>query len=118
MDLNEEVINHFKYVKSPFFEQIKDGRKISEARLNKCCDTIYNEGDIIKFYNNDNGEVLTRVLGINVYKNFDEMLRYEMKNVLPEINSIEDGLKVYRSIYTNRAEEERLGVIVIHFELF
>lgn len=117
-DFNEEIeIHHHKNVDSPFFEQIKDGKKISECRINKGSDATYKEDHNIKFYNHKLGEVHVKVIGTNKYKNFKEMLEHEIRNVLPEIKSIEEGLDIYRSLYPNRLEEERLGVIVIHFEL-
>lgn len=109
-------VSHHKHLESPYFEQIRDGKKISECRLKRSLN-IYRKGDIIRFYNHDLGEIHTRIIGTSHYHNFEDMLSNELQNVLPEINSIEEGLNIYRSIYKNREEEERLGIVVIHIEL-
>lgn len=109
-----EVHHHIYYeylIRIKYFEKISEG-KINRNGLNK-----YEIGQIIRFYNHDPDEIHVRIIGKTYYNNFDEMLRNELNNVLPNINSVEEGLKIYRTEYPNRDEENRLGVIVIHFEI-
>lgn len=115
-DETEFAVCHHNHLHSPFFEQVKEGKKISECKINKK-GNIYHEGQIMRFYNEGSDEIDVRIVGVSHYSNFEEMLHNEMKNLLPEVESFEEGLDFYRKKYHNKAEEERLGVIVIHIEV-
>lgn len=108
---------HRRYIDSPHFDHIKSGKKISEAHINRSVNN-FEKGHTIKYSHSElDDHIHLVVLGVSYYKNFEDMLLNEMINVLPDVKSLEEGLKHYRSIHTNRAEEERLGVIVVHFEV-
>lgn len=113
----ESKVTHKKHVMSPFFEQIKSGKKTSEGRLNKHSNTTFKIDHHINFFNDEGEEVTVKIIDISTYKDFEETLANELRNLLPEVTDLNEGLQIYRSIYPNIKEEKRLGVIVVHFEL-
>ena len=109
--------DHHKYLPSPYFKQMKDGYKKSEGQINKIGSNNYVPGEIIRFYNHTDGEFYVRIIGVTEYPNFEDMIKNELHNVLPFVNSIEEGIKIYRNLYPNIVTEYRLGVIVVEVEL-
>lgn len=108
------------HVNEPWFSLIKNGTKKVEGRLNKGQFAYFKENDIVTWFNIDKQtkqkkEVNTKIIKINKYKTFEEMLTIEgLNNVLPDknIKTIEDGINVYRQWY-NEEMEKQFGVIAI-----
>lgn len=106
--------NYYKNVSDHEFEMIITGRKIAEATIFKGCYTKIAPTDNFTFFNYNKGKISARVTNVKYYENYEKMLIDELPNVLPDIFSIDDGLKHYR---TNIAEENRLGVVLFYFEI-
>ncbi|KAM7465124.1 hypothetical protein LguiB_012686 [Lonicera macranthoides] len=115
--LNEgsELVNILKtvdfdlHVQEPFFSQLKDGLKTIEGR---CAIGDYNRigsGALILF----NKCLVLQVEDVHRYASFSEMLEAEsLTKVLPGVETIEEGVQVYRKFYSE--EKERLnGVVAI-----
>lgn len=96
------------HCQEPWFSKIRsgvktvEGRKYSTKYLNLKC------GDLLEFYC-DNESFLTEVVELKVYKTLEEYLETEgFQNVLPDVNSFEEAVKVYLQ-YNSRDELRRAG---------
>jgi ASC-1-like (ASCH) protein len=103
--------NNVITVKQPWFDFIKNGEKCVEGRIAR--------GNFAKlivgcniFWKHNNSECPTRVIYIRKYKSFREMLQSEgIKRVLPNIDNIDEGVKIYRKYYT--PSDEKAGVLAL-----
>lgn len=103
-------------VQDPWFTFIKDGKKTVEGRLNKGKFAELKINDIVTWING-NRECKTKIRHINKYNSFKEMLEKEgLDKVLPSIESINDGVQVYRKFYTEE-DEKTYGVLAIRLLL-
>ncbi|XP_010509766.1 PREDICTED: uncharacterized protein LOC104786096 [Camelina sativa] len=102
-------VNFELHVQEPYFTQLKDGLKTVEGRCAVGDYMRISSGAFILF----NKCLLLEVQDVHHYTSFSEMLRLEgLAEVLPGVESIEEGVKVYRNFYSE--EKERLnGVVAI-----
>ncbi|KAF9679184.1 hypothetical protein SADUNF_Sadunf07G0113700 [Salix dunnii] len=105
-----KTVNFELHVQEPFFTQLKDGLKTVEGR---CAVGNYNRigsGASILF----NKCVLLQVqVEVRRYALFSEMLEAEvLAKVLPGVNTIDEGVRVYRKFYTEEKERSN-GVLAI-----
>lgn len=117
-DLENGKILYKSHRAEPYFSFIKEGVKTIEGRLLK---GLYQElkiGDEIQVYNNEETEsVLVKVLALRKYTSFQEMLeKEESKKILPDADSIEQGLEIYRKFYSPE-QENQFGVLAIEVVL-
>jgi ASC-1-like (ASCH) protein len=108
-------------VKNPWFNYIKEGKKTVEGRLNKGMFSKLKIGDVINWLHiTKNKKKLickTTITSITKYSSFREMLEMEtLENVLPNISSIDEGVKIYHQYYT-LDDENKFGVIAITLNL-
>lgn len=86
---------------SPWFEYVRDGQKIYEGRRRTTITDLLNIGDILIINhhtdptNNNNFQVeITQFIH---FKTFEDALNVlPLEQVLPSINSINDGIEVYK----------------------
>jgi len=71
-------------------------------------------GDNIQVYNErETDTILTKVLRVSRYATILAMLEGEnLKELLPDVDSLDEAIGVYRSFYT-KAQEEEFGVVAI-----
>ncbi|KAJ7542529.1 hypothetical protein O6H91_10G110300 [Diphasiastrum complanatum] len=97
------------HVQEPYFSLLRSGDKIVEGR---CATGSYIQiqvGDMLLV----NDSLLLIVQKVNRYSSFSEMLEKEsLANVLPGVQSIAEGVNVYRKFYSE--ETERKGVLAFH----
>ncbi|KAK7325084.1 hypothetical protein VNO77_29153 [Canavalia gladiata] len=115
VEKGSEIVNILKsvsfelHVQEPFFSQLNDGLKTIEGR---CASAKYDRiesGNLILF----NKSVVFEVQGVRWYPTFYDMLEAEgLGKVLPGVESVEEGVKVYRRFYTEDKEQEN-GVLAI-----
>jgi ASC-1-like (ASCH) protein len=100
----------------PYFSFVKNGQKTIEGRLHKEEYKLLKIGDHIIVQSREESDSAEIVVGdIRKYHSFQEMLQNEdLKKVLPEVETIEEGVAVYRKFYTDE-EQEEFGVIAIQF---
>jgi ASC-1-like (ASCH) protein len=90
------------------------GTKKIEGRLLKGIFTQLCIGDTLMFINK-NESYNTKIIKINCYKNFRDMLSNEnIKNVVPYCATIEDGVCLYKNIYKQKIGKYK--VVAIHFD--
>lgn len=103
-------------VNKVWFEYIKKGYKKIDGRLNKGKFIKLKKGDKIKFVNKDESFDVD-IIDIRYYPNFRQYLIMEgLLNTLPNIFSIDEGIILYRQIYTIK-DEKYYGVLSIEFKL-
>lgn len=100
-------------VREPWFSLLKNGEKNVEGRLNVGVFSKLSEGDIIEW----NNAFRTTISKIVKYKSFKNMIETEgLNNVLPHIESVNEGVNIYRQFYSEE-NENKYGVIAIHLIL-
>ncbi|KAL6214812.1 hypothetical protein ACLB2K_014244 [Fragaria x ananassa] len=115
-DQGSKILNTLKSVhfelQEPFFTQIKDGLKTIEGRCNVGDYSRIGSGALILF----NKCLIVEVKEVRSYGSFLDMLKAEsLQKVLPGVNTIEEGVQVYRRFYTEEIERSN-GVIAICIE--
>ena len=119
---NTNILMEPKYTKpvsEPWFTLISLGLKTVEGRLNKGDFKLMQNGDVIKWTNNDfePRSVLTKVVGKTSYNSFEEYLTKEdLQKCLPGIPSMKHGQSVYSKYFTKKDEDE-FKVVAIKLQL-
>lgn len=99
-------------VQEPWFTFIKKGKKTVEGRLNKGRFASLKINDILIFENNGQ-ECKVKIVDINKYNSFKELMEKEgLEKVLPGVESIDKGIKVYRQFYSEE-DEKKYGILAI-----
>ena len=98
------------------FDQMIDGKKTIEARLNDAKRKLLSVGDEILFTNRDNPNqtLVKKVIGLRLYNSFAEMANNE-NCVLAGFDagySVQEVVDYYHTYYSHE-EEQQLGVVVI-----
>ncbi len=101
----------------PYFTFVKNGLKTIEGRIKKGWYQKISAGDHIIIYNEEETENLeVLVKDVRTYKSCRDMLEHEkLEKVLPDAQSIDDGVKIYERFYTEDQEKE-YGVVAIEIE--
>ncbi|KAG9444659.1 hypothetical protein H6P81_015999 [Aristolochia fimbriata] len=90
------------HVQEPFFTQLREGLKTVEGR---CAVGNYNriaQGDLLLL----NKCLLLEVQCVGHYSSFSELLKTEgLAKVLPGIETVDEGIQVYRNFYTEEKEK-------------
>jgi ASC-1-like (ASCH) protein len=102
----------------PYFTYLKNGQKTIEGRMRKGWYCNVQPGDEIEVLNEDESDkVEVMVKRVTPYPSIREMFTQEpIKKLLPEVESIEEGIEVYRKFYTPEQEQE-FGMVAIEVEL-
>eukprot|EP01027_Heterolobosea_sp_BB2_P007360 GEZU01010958.1.p1 GENE.GEZU01010958.1~~GEZU01010958.1.p1 ORF type:complete len:140 (-),score=34.61 GEZU01010958.1:119-538(-) len=113
-------------IQEPYYSLVKSGKKKVEGRLAHNEYMKLKPGDVIQARKDKKslaeGEqqdsFYLRVVKVNKYSSFEEMLRAEGINKVLPSNSItsEQGVEVYRVFYSEE-EEQKWGVAGIHVEV-
>ena len=107
-----------KNLSEPWFSLIQLRIKTVEGRLNKGDFADMKIGDIILFTNNEFGfkrKFEIKIKNITYYDNFQTYLENEiLEKCLPNIDNIEDGLKVYYKYY-NKSDELKYNIKSFQF---
>ena len=109
-------MNYKKNLSEPWFSLISLKIKKYEGRLDKGEFSKMKKGDIMIFENNDMGFLRTvkcKITSIKKYTTFKDFLeKKKLKRCLPTIQTIDQGVQVYRKFY-NKKDEETYGVLAI-----
>lgn len=89
------------HVQEPYLTQLESGRKSVEGRCAAGAYNLFGPGSVLLF----NKCLLMEVRDVRKYPSFSEMLRAEgLSTVLPGVESIEEGVQIYRRFYTEEKE--------------
>lgn len=101
----------------PYFTFLKNGQKTIEGRIKKGWYRFVKPGDHIIVYNEEETEsVEVLVKGVRAYASIREMLEQEpFKKLLPDVETIEQGVEVYKRFYTDE-QQQKFGVVAIEIE--
>jgi ASC-1-like (ASCH) protein len=102
----------------PYFTFLKNGVKTIEGRVKKDWYRYVTKGDHIIVNNEGDTESFeTVVQRVTTYTSIKSMLENEeLKKLLPDAESIEHGVKIYRRFYTLEQERE-FGVVAIEVKV-
>jgi ASC-1-like (ASCH) protein len=102
----------------PYFTFLKNGQKTIEGRIRKEKYAEISAGDLIDVFNNKETDfVKVKVKRVTKYESIKEMLTKEpLKKVLPDMETLDQGIEVYKKFYTE-AEEKQYGVVAIEVEV-
>jgi len=105
------------HVVKKYFSFIVSGHKTVEGRIAKEKFINLNKGDRLKFVSNDK-EIDATIVETARFSTFREMLKhYGVKNCLPDIGNIDDGVSVYHSFPSYQSGESVQGVIGIKIKI-
>lgn len=105
------------HLHSDVFDIVKNGKKDIEVRLNDEKRRCLNVGDTLIFLRrpDDLEEIKAKVVDLNYYDNFDELVNhYDMERLYLSNYSKEDYLKEMERFYT-LDEQKKYGVVAIVF---
>lgn len=108
-----------KHLSEPWFSLIMLGLKTCEGRLCKGDFAEMNKGDRITFENSDlyKRSFVVKITSIHKYDSFETYLKKEgLDKCLPTIDSIENGLMVYRKYYSE-VDEKKYGIVAIRVKV-
>lgn len=115
--LQSDFVTYHNHRAEPYFTFVKNGQKTIEGRIKKGWYQFVRSGDHIIVYNEeetDSVEVLVR--GVRTYSSIKEMLEKEqIKKLLPNVETTEEGIAVYKRFYTEKQQKE-FGVVAIEVE--
>jgi ASC-1-like (ASCH) protein len=107
-------------VAQPWFRHIQRRRKTVEGRLDKNKFSELSRGSVLIISSNQSKEeekVVAVVTRVKKYPDFRTYLTQEgLARTLPGIETIEEGVSVYRQFYTEAQEREH-GVLAVHIRL-
>ena len=98
-----------KELSEPYFTMVENGTKTVEVII---------KGDKFYFYCKEdvNKKIKVEVTDVAIYENFESLLKNEkIKNVLPDVKTIEERVKFYTDSYC-KEKEGRFGVLAIHIK--
>uniref|UniRef100_A0A6N2NAI1 ASCH domain-containing protein n=1 Tax=Salix viminalis TaxID=40686 RepID=A0A6N2NAI1_SALVM len=97
------------HVQEPYFSLLKDGRKTIEGRCVTGGYTRIEPGDLILV----NKILVLKVEDVHRYASFSKMLQAEsLEKVLPGVKTVEEGVEIYRKLYTDEKEMSN-GVLAV-----
>lgn len=102
----------------PYFTFLKNGQKTVECRVRKGKYGFVQPGDEIVVYNEEETDrIHTRVKRVTSYPTFKKMLEVEeLRKVLPNVDSVDQAVEIYRGFYTPDQEKE-FGVVAIEVKV-
>ena len=115
IDVNFSV--HNGKLKDPHFNNILEGKKLYELRVNDEKRQKMHDGDIWIFSHNDKSDVepfATTIVEVTKYKSFEEALEDKdvpFTKVIPDADTITDALKVYEGIDGYIDGAKKFGVV-------
>jgi len=95
------VTTHTSSLQDIYFDEIKNGNKIYEIRINDKKRRQINIGDIWIFKNNNNNEIKTVIKDKNIFSSFNDALKeYDLNKILPSEKNmkIQEAIKIYNSL--------------------
>lgn len=107
-------MKYYNHRTEPYFTFLKNGQKTIEGRVRKGQYRNIKPGDeIVVFNEEETDSIITEVIRVAEYKSIKEMLTREpIKKLLPDVDTIDQGIKVYRSFYSPE-QEQKFGMVAI-----
>ena len=113
-------MNYKLKIQEKYFQLIKQGTKIYEGRLGNKQTEIY-PGLLIDFIS-INIDTLTRkrltrkVVSVELFPDFEAMLKDRVKDFLPDCPSLEEGVATYHAIPGYQEKVSKFGALAIQLE--
>lgn len=107
-------------LKEKYIRYISLKEKTKEARMANPMFQRWNVGDEVKFFSKRNPTmyVVVKIIKKKRYQNIRKMLEAEgIENIVPNVRSVEEGVKLYYNLPKYIELERKYGVIVFEFTL-
>ena len=115
---------HDWHIEDPHFDNILNGKKIYETRVNDEKRQLVKLGDIIEWtHRTENRQPYSIVvIGIDYFKSFKDAIETSgVKKVLPNVSTVEEGVKLYEAFPhktgTFKDGAKKYGVVRFHLHL-
>jgi ASC-1-like (ASCH) protein len=115
---------HHWHLAYPHFDNVLNGKKIYETRVNDEKRQLIKLGDIIEFtHQTENRQPYSIVvIGIDYFKSFKDAIETSgVKKVLPNVSTVEEGVKLYEAFPhktgTFKDGAKKYGVVRFHLHL-
>lgn len=108
-------MTHTLHIQTKWYNLIASGKKVLEGRLADKSEgvTDIKLGESILFHTEGHAPLRVEVISIDHYPDFTTMLSDgRLERLLPGIDSIEEGVEIYRSFPQYRALERQYGAVV------
>ena len=97
----------------PYMTFIEAGKKTIEGRVGAPYYTKIKTGDVVCLHNRKK-EIWCEITRTHLYPTFKDMLEKEgLKKMLPQANSIEEGVQIYRNFPTFADKELKFGAYAL-----
>ena len=103
-----------------YIRLIQQGRKSVEARVAIPMFCAWKEGDTVRFFSRRDPHIYVtiRIAAKRHYKTFRDMLQTEgVDKLIPGVNSIDEGERLYLEIPKYAERERQYGVLAFRLEL-
>lgn len=111
-------IDRIYTIREPWFTLIGQKKKTIEGRLNKGRYKHLKKDDIMFFKTPNKNEIIkTKIINLEYYSKFKDYLLMEgIKNTLPGIKTLEEGIDIYYKYY-NKSSRVKYNVVAIELEV-
>lgn len=107
---------HTSSLNSPWFELVKQNKKIYEGRCNWKKVKTYQVGDIIEFHHHTEEKevpIQKEIVNVLAFPSFEIALKtLSLEEVLPGVKTIEEGINIYYQ-YVSKETQQANGIVMI-----
>jgi len=120
--ISEQLIHESK-LQSPYYEYIRDGEKIYEARVNDEKRKKMNIGDTWYFKHNSDQTlptIHTKIVGKKIYDSFaDAITDIGVRQLLPQIATVDEAITIYENFDNGnyKIDAKKYGVVVFKIKV-
>lgn len=103
-----------------YFDQLLNGGKKSEAKLNKSQHRLIRPHDIVVFHDEAGNEITTEVKAVKRYENVESMLDEKSRHILPHVENRDEAIKICKTqcgTHDNEELEKKCGYVAFDVKL-
>ena len=114
---NMEAKFHKMGLSDPWFDYVKNGKKIVEGRIYDDSRKKYKINDMLMIISKKGEIIRKKITGLLRFKTFEEGMKIiDYKLLIPNANNIEEALNVYYNIPGYKDRQYNNGVLFIFLE--
>jgi len=114
---NMEAKFHKMGLSDPWFDYVKNGKKIVEGRIYDDSRKKYKINDMLMIISKKGEIIRKKITGLLRFKTFEEGMKIiDYKLLIPNANNVEEALNVYYNIPGYKEKQVKNGVLFIFLE--